>query len=66
MCGHNQNVGAGLLANAVSYSTSLLTEPPHSRASPLPHLIFFAVPNRTSPRHECRRPVMATSLWPFA
>ncbi|MDQ0671678.1 hypothetical protein QF039_005978 [Pseudomonas sp. W2I6] len=30
-------VGAGLLANAVDQSAHLVTETPHSRASPLPH-----------------------------
>ncbi|QHD09509.1 hypothetical protein PspR76_28915 [Pseudomonas sp. R76] len=29
-------MGAGLLANAVYQSTNLLTDTPHSRASPLP------------------------------
>ena len=32
------NVGAGLLANAVCQSINSLADPPHSRASPLPHL----------------------------
>ncbi|PMZ90989.1 hypothetical protein C1X61_07135 [Pseudomonas sp. FW215-T2] len=38
-------VGAGLLATTVCQSTSWLSEPPLSRASPLPHLIFagFAI-----------------------
>ena len=30
-------VGAGLLANAVDQSPNVLTDTPHSRASPLPH-----------------------------
>ncbi|RBL72678.1 hypothetical protein C3E98_003990 [Pseudomonas sp. MWU13-2625] len=30
-------VGAGLLAKASCQSTSMLNDPPHSRASPLPH-----------------------------
>ncbi|CAN2980302.1 conserved hypothetical protein [Pseudomonas sp. PM2] len=33
------NVGAGLLANAVFHSTFEVTEPPLSRASPLPQWI---------------------------
>ncbi|TFY84925.1 hypothetical protein DYL59_27290 [Pseudomonas kairouanensis] len=31
------NVGAGLLAKAVGQSTHSVTDPVHSRASPLPH-----------------------------
>ncbi|AUM71837.1 hypothetical protein C0J56_25365 [Pseudomonas fluorescens] len=46
-------VGAGLLAKRAT------------RLSRLPRLLF-APQNRTGPRHECRRPVTATSLWPFA
>ncbi|AUO21857.1 hypothetical protein C0058_07580 [Pseudomonas sp. NC02] len=39
--GTQSNVGAGLLANAVYQPTYLSTDRPHSRASPLPHLIFI-------------------------
>ncbi|QAY94176.1 hypothetical protein CUN63_14530 [Pseudomonas sp. ACM7] len=35
-------VGAGLLAKAVIHSTLILTDPPPSRASPLPHWIGVA------------------------
>jgi hypothetical protein len=40
MCGLNgvKTVGAGLLANAVDQPMNELTDTPHSRASPLPHL----------------------------
>ncbi|PMU28199.1 hypothetical protein C1X89_29055 [Pseudomonas sp. GP01-A8] len=38
----NQNVGAGLLANAECQSPDVLTDPPHSRASPLPHWFFVS------------------------
>ncbi|EJM58201.1 hypothetical protein PMI28_02376 [Pseudomonas sp. GM48] len=34
------SVGAGLLAKRPVNSTLLSTDAPHSRASPLPHLIF--------------------------
>ncbi|TFY86674.1 hypothetical protein DYL59_21190 [Pseudomonas kairouanensis] len=34
----DQNVGAGLLAKADCQSPGALTDLPHSRASPLPHL----------------------------
>ncbi|PMU33413.1 hypothetical protein C1X89_28100 [Pseudomonas sp. GP01-A8] len=34
------NVGAGLLAKAVCQSPSSLTDPPSSRASPLPHSVL--------------------------
>jgi hypothetical protein len=34
---HITNVGAGLLAKAVDQPISILTDPPSSRASPLPH-----------------------------
>ncbi|RAH02860.1 hypothetical protein DJ480_10180 [Pseudomonas sp. Leaf98] len=37
------NVGAGLLANAVDQSTSSVTDTPHSRASPLPHLAQYSL-----------------------
>ncbi|TBN44245.1 hypothetical protein EYC95_16515 [Pseudomonas sp. BGI-2] len=36
MCPHRSPVGAGLLAKAVVQSTSMLNDPPPSRASPLP------------------------------
>ncbi|OWP72566.1 hypothetical protein CEC48_07155 [Pseudomonas sp. K2I15] len=39
-------MGAGLLANAVDQSTPLLTDPPPSRASPLPH--WVSVPTEKS------------------
>src|SRR5476649_229148 len=37
---HRSPVGAGLLANAVGHSISMLADTPSSRASPLPHWIF--------------------------
>ncbi|KAA8739592.1 hypothetical protein FE275_14125 [Pseudomonas koreensis] len=39
---HRPIVGTGLLAKASAASTSMLTETPHSRASPLPqmHLLY--------------------------
>ncbi|TKK00477.1 hypothetical protein PflCFBP13514_25680 [Pseudomonas fluorescens] len=35
-----KNVGAGLLAKAVCQLQNVLTDPPPSRASPLPHLVL--------------------------
>ncbi|MRJ22192.1 hypothetical protein FRT60_17920 [Pseudomonas haemolytica] len=39
-CHNAVSVGAGLLANADCQSTSSLTDPPHSRASPLPQFVL--------------------------
>ncbi|RFP96169.1 hypothetical protein D0N73_10220 [Pseudomonas fluorescens] len=41
------NVGAGLLAKAVGHPIHVSPDTPHSRASPLPHLIFV-IPGLTS------------------
>ncbi|POA18877.1 hypothetical protein C1895_28895 [Pseudomonas sp. FW305-3-2-15-E-TSA4] len=39
-------VGAGLLANAVVQSISVSTDPPHSRASPLPQWDLWCIDHR--------------------
>ncbi|AUM69375.1 hypothetical protein C0J56_11000 [Pseudomonas fluorescens] len=46
-------MGAGLLAKGPAHSTSMQTDPPPSRASPLPHWIC-------GERQSCNRP---RSLW---
>jgi len=46
-------VGAGLLANAVYHSTSLLADTPLSRASPLPHLTGVERKIRVQPHPLC-------------
>ncbi|PMZ72355.1 hypothetical protein C1X65_21050 [Pseudomonas sp. FW305-70] len=41
---HTSNVGAGLLAKAQCHPTSMSTDTPPSRASPLPQVVLRSVP----------------------
>jgi len=62
-------VGAGLLAKAVCQSTSILTDAPPSRASPLPHLKLSAPPegtvNRNRARQRLRNPASVRNRTPI-
>jgi len=49
-------VGAGLLAKAPCQPTSPSTDPPHSRASPLPHSDPGQPPNLSPSHQPCHRP----------
>ncbi len=64
---HKTPVGAGLLAKAQCQSPNLSTEPPPSRASPLPHLVLCCLEDQAGAL-ACLRVVQTLhkALWELA